>query len=131
MTFEVNANVLAQPREPFWMDEYPEAYVYAGYNAGDHDNKYHTGGQTVVGQTVMDMEVRANIQRVYSDSDSTACVYATAAGDPLTNPDRYMTTPLCRSQLPIIPCTIMLRWTPAAALPSSDNRCLKIVVLLR
>ena len=95
MTIEVNANVLAQPREPFWMDEYPEAYVYAGYNAGDHDNKYHTGGQTVVRQTVMDMEVRANIQRVYSDSDSTACVYATAyataAGDPLTNPDRYMT----------------------------------------
>ena len=91
MTIEINANVLAQPREPFWMDEYPEAYVYAGYNAGDHDNKYHTGGQTVVHQTLLDMEVRANIQRVYSDSDSTACVYATAVGDPLTNPDRYMT----------------------------------------
>ena len=66
MTIEINANVLAQPREPFWMDEYPEAYVYAGYNAGDHDNKYHTGGQTVVNQTLLDMEVRANIQRVYS-----------------------------------------------------------------
>ena len=91
MTFEINVNVLAHPRESFWMDEYPEAYVSASYNAGDHDNKYHTGGQTVVGQTVMDMEVCANIQRVYSDSDSTACVYATAAGDPLTNPDRYVT----------------------------------------
>ena len=87
MTIEINANVLAQPREPFWLDEYPEAYVYAGYNAGDSDNKYHTGGQTVVNQTLLDMEVRANIQRVYSDSDSTACVYATAVGDP----DRYMT----------------------------------------
>ena len=91
MTIEINANVLAQPREPFWMDEYPEAYVYAGYNAGDRDNKYHTGGQMVVHQTLLDMEVRANIQRVYSDSDSTACVYATAAGVPLTNPDRYVT----------------------------------------
>ena len=91
MTIEINANVLAQPREPFWMDEYPEAFVYASYNAGDHDNKYHTGGQTVVHQTLLDMEVRANIQRVYSDSDSTACVYAAADGEPLTNPDRYMT----------------------------------------
>ncbi len=87
MTIEINANVLAQPREPFWLDEYPEAYVYAGYS----DNKYHTGGQTVVHQPLLDMEVRANIQRVYSDSDSTACVYATAVGVPLTNPDRYMT----------------------------------------
>ena len=91
MTIEINANVLAQPREPFWMAEYPEAFVYASYNAGDHDNEYHTGGQTVVHQTLLDMEVRANIQRVYSDSDSTACVYATAVGAPLTNPDRYMT----------------------------------------
>ena len=91
MTIEINANVLAHPREPFNLRKYPEAYVYAGYNAGDSDNKYHTGGQTVVNQTLLDMEVRANIQRVYSDSDSTvcvtACVYATAVGDP----DRYMT----------------------------------------
>ena len=91
MTIEISANVLAQLRGPFWMDEYPEAFVYASYNAGDHDNKYHTGGQTVVHQTLLDMEVRANIQRVYSDSDSTACVYAAADGEPLTNPDRYMT----------------------------------------
>ena len=92
MTIEINVNVLAQPREPFWLDEYPEAYVYAGYNAGDHDSKYHTGGQTVVNQPLLDMKVRANIQRVYSDSDSTACVYAgKVVGAPLTNPDRYMT----------------------------------------
>ena len=91
MTIETNVNILAHPHEPFWMYEYPEAYVYASYNAGDSDNRYHTGGQTVVNQTLLDMEVRANIQRVYSDSDSTAYVYATTVGDPLTNPDRYMT----------------------------------------
>ena len=31
MTIETNVNILAHPHEPFWMYEYPEAYVYASY----------------------------------------------------------------------------------------------------
>jgi hypothetical protein len=90
MTIEINANVLAQPREALWLDEYPAARVFASYNVGDAATVHYMGGQTIVGHTVLNMEVCADNQRVFSSTDATVQAYSVALDD-LVDVDRYVT----------------------------------------